>query len=286
LLLQGALSGLALGGVYAIMAVSLVLMARLIRVINFAVAAVGMFGAYAAQAVVQVGGGGITALICGALIGAVISLLIGLIITTWLAEADVGARSATTVGALLLLLSLSFVLFGTAPMAFRPIVTGSAFTIGSVVISNITLTLLVSALLIAAAAKAVLTFTMIGTQLRAISDRPITAELLGLNVAALTLSVWALSGLIVTLVIMVVAPVQTSDASSLALLVIPATAAALFAQFQRLDLALIGGLGLGTMQGILAQMSGTQVLRDWLPLLLILCLLLWAQRRETWDEAR
>ena len=43
-MIQGALAGLAVGGVYALTAVCLTLMARLVRVINFAQVAIGMFG--------------------------------------------------------------------------------------------------------------------------------------------------------------------------------------------------------------------------------------------------
>ena len=45
-MLQGALAGLAAGGVYAVLGVCLTLMARLVRVVNFAQAATGMFGAF------------------------------------------------------------------------------------------------------------------------------------------------------------------------------------------------------------------------------------------------
>ena len=47
-MIQGALGGLAAGGVYAVLGVCLTLMARLVRVVNFAQAATGMFGAVSA----------------------------------------------------------------------------------------------------------------------------------------------------------------------------------------------------------------------------------------------
>ena len=47
-MLQGAIAGLAAGGLYAVLGVCLTLMSRLVRVVNFAQAATGMFGAFSA----------------------------------------------------------------------------------------------------------------------------------------------------------------------------------------------------------------------------------------------
>ena len=88
-MLQGALAGLAAGGFYAIMAVCLTVMARLVRVVNFAQVAVGMFGAFAA---VTISGTTVSPWIgagIGLLTGAVISGVLGLIVPRWLSEADV-----------------------------------------------------------------------------------------------------------------------------------------------------------------------------------------------------
>ncbi|MDJ1371011.1 ABC transporter permease subunit [Gulosibacter molinativorax] len=146
--------------------------------------------------------------------------------------------------------------------------------------------LVVLALIVAGGSQLLLKRTKVGTQLRAISDRPIAAEMLGIPVRTLTLGVWAFSGFIVTIVIMLVAPTQTADAISLSMVVISASAAALLGAFKRLDLALVGGLLLGMIQGATAQFPSLVLIRDWIPLILIVIFLLWNQRKEVWDEAR
>ncbi len=285
-MLQGALAGLAAGGLYAIMAVCLTVMARLVRVVNFAQVAVGMFGAFAA---VTLSGTSLSPWLgagVGLIVGALISGLLGLIIAVWLSEADVSARSATTVAALLLLVSLSFILFGTKPLPFRPLFSGAAFTIGNVVISQVTVVLVILAIAVAAGTKAILTWTPLGIRLRALSERPTTAELIGIPSRSLSVGVWVATGAIATFAVMVVAPSQSNDAVTLSLTIIPAAAAALAGGFRRLDLAVAGGLVLGMLEGALAQVGSLTIIRYFVPFLAIVALLLWMQRREVWDAAR
>ncbi len=286
-MLQGALAGLAAGGLYAVLAVCLTLMSRLVRVVNFAQAATGMFGGFVAVWLVSQAGWPIwLASTLGVLLGGALSAVIGLIIATWLAEADTTTRSAVTVGPLLLLISLSFILFGNKPQPFSPIIAGPAFSVGGVVISQVTVATVTLAIVVAIACRLVLTRTSIGTKLRALSERPTTAELIGIPSKPLSVAVWAATGLISALVIIIVAPSQSNDATSLSMLIVPASAAALLGAFRRLDLAVIGGLVLGLLSGLVAQIDQVSFVRNFLPFLFIVGFLLWMQRKEVWDAAR
>lgn len=286
-MLQGAVAGLAAGGLYAVLAVCLTLMSRLVRVVNFAQAAVGMFGGYVGVWLVSHHGVGIwPAMLVGVLIGGALSALIGAIIARWLPEADTSTRSAVTVGPLLLLISLSFILFGNKPQPFSPVIPGPAFTVGDVVVSQLTVVTVLLAVLVAVACRLVLARTAVGIRLRALSERPTTAELLGIPARSLSVAVWTVSGVISAVVILIVAPSQSNDATSLAMLIVPAAAAALLGGFQRLDLAVLGGLLLGMLQGAVAQVAAVSFVRNFLPLLFIVGFLLWTRRKEVWDAAR
>jgi branched-chain amino acid transport system permease protein len=70
------------------------------------------------------------------------------------------------------------------------------------------------------------------------------------------------------------------------MLIIPAAAAALLGGFKRLDLAVVGGLLLGLINGMVAQIGELALVRNFVPLLFIVILLLWSQRKEVWDAAR
>lgn len=286
-MIEGALSGLAAGGLYAVLGVCLTLMARLVRVVNFAQAATGMFGGFCAVWLVTSADLPIwLASLIGVLIGGLLAAAIGWIAATWLSEASLTTRSAMTVGPLLLLISSSFILFGNKPQPFTPIIAGPAFSIGSVVISQVTLWTVGMAPVVAVGVHLLLTRTRIGTQLRALSERPTTAELLGIRSRPLSISVWFVTGLISAIVIIIVAPSQSNDATSLSMLIVPAAAAALLGGFQRLDLAVAGGLVLGMLSGLVAQIDEVALIRNFLPFLFIVVLLLWTQRKEVWDAAR
>lgn len=286
-MLQGALAGLAAGGLYAVLAVCLTLMSRLVRVVNFSQAATGMFGGFVAVWLVTEAGLPIwLGSLLGVLLAGVLSGVIGWIAATWLSEADTTTRSAMTVGPLLLLVSLSFILFGNKPQPFASIISGPAFTVGGVVISQVTVVTVSLAIVVAAAVRVLLTKTAIGTRLRALSERPTTAELLGIPSKPLSISVWVVTGVISAIAIVIVAPTQSNDAISLAMLIVPAAAAALLGGFKRLDLAVVGGLVLGVLSGLVAQIDEVSLIRNFLPFLFIVVLLLWTQRKEVWDAAR
>lgn len=285
-MLQGAIAGLAAGSVNAVVAVCLVLMSRLVRVVDFAQTAVGMFGAFAAVGLVGLGLPVWAATVVGVLVGATVSALTGLILSAWLAEASTGVRSAVTVCVLLVLIAVSFLLFGTKPLPFAPLLPGVAFTVGGVVVSQVTVVLLALAALVAVGAQFLLMHTLVGLRLRALSERPVTAELAGVSIGPLTVAVWAATGLLTSFVVSIVAPLQSNDALSLSTLVIPGAAAALAGGFTRLGLAALGGLALGLVDGALAADGALVVLRILLPLVAIVALLIVLQRKAVWDEAR
>ncbi|HWT34571.1 MAG TPA: branched-chain amino acid ABC transporter permease [Microbacterium sp.] len=286
-MLQGALAGLAAGGLYAVLGVCLTLMSRLVRVVNFSQAATGMFGAFCAVWLVTNANWPVwLGSLVGVLIGGILAAVIGYIAATWLAEADTTTRSAMTVGPLLLLISLSFILFGNKPQPFSPIIQGPAFTAGSVVVSWVTVSTVVLAIVVSVLVSLLLKRTRVGTQLRALSERPTTAELLGIRSRPLSIAVWFVTGLVSALVVVIVAPAQSNDAISLSMLIVPAAASALLGGFRRLDLTVIGGLVLGILDGMFAMVNEISIIRNFLPFLFIVVLLLWRQRKEVWDAAR
>jgi branched-chain amino acid transport system permease protein len=271
---------------YAVVGVCLVLMATLTRVINFSQVAVGVYAAFLAIRFVPLHVPQWGIVIIALVVGAAVSALLGWIIATWLPEATGTARSAVTVAGLLFFLSLSYLQFGTRPQALVPLVSGPLVSFGVVTITSLSVALIVLAIVIAIVAKLVLTKTPLGVQLRAISDRQTAAELLGINVKVLQIGVWAFTGAIMALAISFAGNSQAANAGVMVNLIIPGAAAALIGAFKRMDLAIIGGIALGGIQGLLTAIPAINLLRDWIPILIIVGFLLWSQRKEVWDVAR
>ncbi len=296
-MLSSAITGIGPGGVYASIAVLLILMAQLTRTVNFSQVAVGMIGAYfsVGLAAGQLQTGlrlpfklpMIVAVILGILIAGLVSALIGWIIAQWLPEASSTARSAVTVAGLLLLISGAFLLFGSRPQPFTPIIFGPLVELpGNIIITRIALFSLGVALAVALLAKLLLSRTMLGVRLRAIADRQTAAELLGVNVKLMNVSVWFFTGIISGLLVVFIAPTQSTDIVTLSMLIVPGAAAALIGAFKNIWAGLIGGIGLGVVQGYFAGLPEFLYVRDWVPIVVIIVFLLWNQRKEVWDVAR
>ena len=283
----GALAaGLGAGGLYAVIGVCLVLMATLTRVINFSQVAVGVYAAFLAIRFVPLGVPPWGIVLIALIVGAAVSALLGWIIATWLPEATGTARSAVTVAGLLFFLSVSYLQFGTRPQALVPLVSGPLVSFGVVTITKLSLALILLAIALAVFSKLVLTKTPLGVQLRAISDRQTAAELLGINVKVLQIGVWAFTGAVMALAISFAGNSQAANAGVMVNLIIPGAAAALIGAFKRMDLAIIGGILLGGIQGLLTAIPSINLLRDWIPIIIIVIFLLWSQRKEVWDVAR
>lgn len=284
-MLDGAIAGLAAGGAYALLGVCLTVMYRLVRTLNFAQLGVSVFGAYTAVALTERGVSVAVAVVLGLAVSAAIAAALGLIMATWFGEAGPDQRSALTIAFLLTSLALAFIVFGNRPRRFAAVVSGAAFSPHGVTIGWATVCCVAGATALVAGWP-LLARTRLGLRLEALAERPTTAELLGVRTRPLVVGVWVATTLITTLVLLLIGPTRANDQLSLALLVVPAAAAALVGALRWPLGALLGGLGLGALQGALASVTVFARFRDAVPFLAIVVILLWSQRREVWDVAR
>ncbi len=285
-MLTGAVAGIGTGGVYAVIAVCLTLMARLVRVVNFAQVIIGGTSAYCASVLHSNGLPYPAGALAGLLIAAALSAGLGWVMARWFAEADTGRRSAVTIVALVLLLSASYLMFGSYPRQFPSLLPGVALRLSGVDVTGAAVATVAIAITLTAGSQLLLRRTQTGLRLRALSERPVTAELAGIRATRLTIGVWMATSVTVGIVVLLAAPTTVNDQASLGLLVVPGCAAALIGAFRSLGRALAGGLALGMGEGVLAQTTALAHYRDLVPFGLILAVLLWSQRREVWDEAR
>ena len=128
--------------------------------------------------------------------------------------------------------------------------------------------------------------TKVGLNLRALADRPMAAELLGIRVQLLSLLVWGMTGAFTTFALMIIAPQRSPNFMTLSLLVVPALAAALVGLFRSFWRTLAGGIGLGLVEGMASSVDSISQYRSAIPFLVVLAVLLWSQREARWDEAR
>jgi branched-chain amino acid transport system permease protein len=272
-MLSSAVAGIADGGgAYGLLAVALILLYRTTGVLNFAIAAVGTFGVLVASVLTSSGWPVLPAALVGIVTGSALSVVYGLIFVRWFFDSSVRYRATVAIAMLLATVSLTTRVFGETPLYMPTVVNGDAGRIAGVEVSGAGVLAICVAVVVAAILTLTLTRTRIGRQLRGISQGPVTCELLGVPVRALSM--------------LLVAPGRSTEVESLGLLVVPALAASLVAVFRFYWRAVIAGILLGAAQGILDYHNSVRVFQSTIPFVLILVLLLWFERKETWDEAR
>lgn len=192
---QQLVNGLALGGIYALIALGYTMVYGVLRLINFAHGDVYMFGAfmglYAAQWMrlvndrYQVGGVAVLVILLAAMVScAALGVLIERAAYRPLRNAPRLAALITAIGVSFLLENGGQLVFGTTPKLF-PQFAGSqkpVLDVEGVVISGQDVFILVVTIVLLASLEFIVKRTRVGKAMRAVSEDKETASLMGINV--------------------------------------------------------------------------------------------------------
>ncbi len=245
-----ALLGLGIGATYALASQGLIIVYRGSGVLNFALGAIGMAGAYVWWELnTNQGWAFLPALIVGVLFAAIIGALVHLLIMRPLRHSAPLVRVIATLGVLITIQSIAILRY-TATSKFVP----SALPTDIVHIHN---TIVISAdrlilLGIAAALTVLLYFfyryTRFGLATSAVAESERSASALGLSPDTVATLNWAFGCGLAGLAAILIVPIVTLQPAVLTNLVLAATAAALVAGFRSFPTALIVGLLVGIAQ--------------------------------------
>lgn len=285
-MLDGVVAGLVSGSAYAIVAVCVVVLYRLVGVLNFSQAALGAFGAYGCYSLVEAGLPLWLAILTGLAFSAGLSGLAGWALARWFGSPTVLVKSVISAVLFLFILSVGYRLFGDSPRAMPSLVPEVSIDVAGVRVSLATIIATLAALAIAAVLTLLLRRTHVGLQLRAMSERPVTAQLLGINTQGLTVIVWLSTGVLSTLAMLLIAPTRNPTFESMSFLIVPAVAAALVGAFSNVWIATLAALLIGAVEGAASRIDGLSDYRGVIPTVIILLALIWLRRREVWDAVR
>ncbi|MGC5628288.1 branched-chain amino acid ABC transporter permease [Georgenia sp. Z1344] len=285
-MLDGVVSGLVSGSAYAILAVCVVVLYRLVGVLNFGQAALGAVGAYLCYALIGSGVPLPLAALGGLAVSGVVAGFAGWVMARWFGEPSVTVRAVVTVVLLVVLLTAGFRMFGDSPRVMPSLVPDVMFDVAGVRVSLTTVVALVLTVAIAGALTLLLRHSQTGLRLEAMSERPVTVQLLGIDSRRLAVIVWATTGVLSTLALLLVAPTRNPTFESMSFLVVPALAAALLGAFSRVWIAVLGGLAVGAVEGAGSRIDAIAEYRGAIPFLIIAVALMWLRRREVWDAPR
>lgn len=276
-------SGLALGGVYALSGVGIVVLYEATGVVYLAFGAVGAMGALIAWSLGQAGvATWVTWLVC-VLFGGVVTLGYGLLFGPPLAKRDPLVKAAATLGLMLVLFGLMDLLWTTSGGKSRSISLPTdtyGFTLGRVQLTWTQIIGLGVGVAITVVTGAFLRYTKLGTAMRAMAnDREITATL-GVPVRRVEAAAWLGCGVLAGIAGILLADLVALDAATLTFLVISSLAAALIARLRSLVVTFVAAIVIGLIHDLLTPIQSLTGYRDATPFVLAALALLVLSRRR------
>lgn len=201
------LNGIVLGAVYGAFALTLVLIYRATRIINFGQGAMAMFSTYLGLQVVQAGYSYWLALLVALVSGFVIGGVVERIVVRPVESGPEINAVIVTLGLFVGFIALAAILFGNTFESFPAPFSLSGITVGetSIAITPNDLYRLAAVLIAMAALAGLFRFTNLGLQLRAAAFGQEVARLLGVQVGRMLTLGWAMAGLFGALAGMLIA---------------------------------------------------------------------------------
>jgi sulfate-transporting ATPase len=245
-----ALLGLGIGATYALASQGLIIIYRGSGVLNFALGAIGMAGAYAWwELTANQGWSFFPALIVGVAFSAVIGALVHLLIMKPLRHSAPLVRVIATLGVLITIQSIAILRY-TATSKFVPsdLPTTIVHIHNTIVISADRLILLGIAAGLTLMLWVFYRYSRFGLATAAVAESERSASALGLSPDTIAALNWSLGCGLAGLAAILIVPIVTLQPAVLTNLVLAATAAALVAGFRSFPIALIAGLVIGIAQ--------------------------------------
>ena len=282
-------TGLALGGVYALSGVGLVVLYRATGVVYLAFGAVGAMGALIAWSMINAGIAGWLSWLACVLFSAAVTLAYGMLFGPPLAGRDPLVKAVATLGLMLVLFGLMDLLWTTSGGESRSITLptdNGGFMIGQIQVTWTQVIGLAVGVAITAVTGAFLRYTKLGTAMRAMAnDREITATL-GVPVRRVEAAAWIGCGVLAGMAGLLLADLVALDATTLTFLVISSLAAALIARLRSITVTFAAAIAIGLIHDLLTPIASLSGYRDMTPFALAATALLILSGRRATSNSR
>jgi branched-chain amino acid transport system permease protein len=273
-------TGLALGGVYALSGVGMVVLYRATGVLNLAFGAVGAMGALIAWQLINNSSFPDWAayVVCVAF-GGVITLVYGALFGPPLAARDALVKATATLGlALILLGAMSWIWSDKARSMTLP-TSNSAYTIGTVQINWTQIIALAFGVVVTLVTAWFLRHTKLGTAMRGLANNREVTATLGVPVRRVEAAAWLGSGVLSGASGLLLSDLVGLDATTLTFLVISSLAAALIARLRSIWVTFGAGIVVGLVNALITPILSISQYRDMTPFVLAIVALLVLSRR-------
>jgi branched-chain amino acid transport system permease protein len=287
---QFLVTGLSLGGVYALSGIGMVVLYRATGVLNLAFGAVGAMGALIAWQLINHAGFGFwPAALVSVLFGGVVTLAYGMVFGPALAGRDPLVKATATLGLTLVLLGVMDLLWPSSGGASRSLTIptdNNTFQVGEISVTYTNVIALAMGVVITVVTSAFLRYTKTGTAMRAMAnDREITATL-GVRVRRVEANAWFGCGVLSGVAGVILADLVALDSTSLTFLVISSLAATLIARLRSIVVTFFAAIVIGLVTSELTPISSLSNYREITPFVLAAIALLILNRRRVISVGR
>ncbi|MBO9651021.1 MAG: branched-chain amino acid ABC transporter permease [Variovorax sp.] len=257
-LLHQVLSGLATGGIYASLALALVMIYQATHLVNFAQGELAMFSTYIAWSLMQAGVPYWGAFVATVALAFVLGVLIERIIVQPVENAPILSIVIVFIGLLVILNSLAGWIFTYTIKPFpspfpEQSLFGNAYVgpheLGSI---GVTLAVLVAVFIF-------FRFTPLGLAMRAAAQNPVSSRLVGIRVGWMLALGWGLAAAIGAIAGIMVAPSVFLEPNMMAGILLYAFAAALLGGIDSPGGAVLGGFIVGVLENLAGVVLGTEL---------------------------
>ena len=258
LLIHQILSGLATGGIYASVALALVMIYQATHLVNFAQGEMAMFATYLAWTLMQSGMPYWAAFFITVVIAFVGGVLIERIVVRPVENSPVLAVVMVFIGLLVIFNSVAGWIYSytikpyPSPFPARPLFDNSYMS--SHEIGSMTVTLVVLALVFG-----FFRFTPLGLAMRAAAQNPVSSRLVGVNVGWMLALGWGLASAIGAVAGIMVAPTVFLEPNMMGGIMLYAFAGALLGGIDSPGGAVIGGFLVGVLENVVGVYLGTEL---------------------------
>ncbi len=258
LLLHQILSGLATGGIYASLALALVMIYQATELVNFAQGEMAMFATYIAWSLIQAGMPYWAAFFATVAIAFVGGVLIERVIIRPVEHAPILAIVIVFIGLLVIFNSLAGWIFTytikpfPSPFPAQPLF-GNRY-VSSHELGSIGITLLVLVVL-----YVFFRYTPLGLAMRAAAQNPSSSRLVGVRVGWMLALGWGLASAIGAIAGMMVAPIVFLEPNMMGGILLYAFAGALLGGIDSPGGAVLGGFIVGVLENIVGAYIGTEL---------------------------
>jgi branched-chain amino acid transport system permease protein len=241
------LGGISTGMIYAAIALSLVLIWRGTRILNFAQGGMAMFTTYLALLVDEHSGNYWLAFIVALAAGLVLGAVVERVVVRPVERKPPMNAVIVTIGLLILIEGAAGMIYGGQFKSFPPGYSIVGLRVGSTAlgISRNDIFITAAVLVAAIALYLIFTYTRVGLRLRASAFNPAVARLLGVRVGRVLTLGWALAGMIGALAGVLVTPSTFLYPNSMDSIFVLGFTAAVIGGLDSPVGAVVGGLILG-----------------------------------------